>query len=92
MTRVSIREARANLSRLIRRVANGEEVVITNRGRKVARLVRPAPEYANLSDFVRDLERRDIVEPSTKPALPLPPPTHMPFGLAQKMLQEDRNR
>lgn len=35
---VGIRELRNNLSRLLKRVRNGEELVITDRGRAVARL------------------------------------------------------
>jgi prevent-host-death family protein len=91
MTRVGIREAKANLSRLLRQVASGEEVVITDHGRPVARLVRPAREYADMSDFVRDLERRGIIEPSTKPPLPLGSPIDMPKNLAREMLQQDRD-
>ncbi|OGR03812.1 MAG: hypothetical protein A2511_05540 [Deltaproteobacteria bacterium RIFOXYD12_FULL_50_9] len=37
--RVGIHEAKTNLSKLIPAVLNGEEVIITNAGRPVARLV-----------------------------------------------------
>ena len=40
---VNIREAKTNLSRLLARVATGEEFVITREGKPVARLV-PARE------------------------------------------------
>ena len=43
MQSVSIYEAKARLSALIRAVASGEEVVITNRNRPVARLVPAEP-------------------------------------------------
>jgi prevent-host-death family protein len=36
---VNVREARAHLSRLLKRVERGEEIVIGNAGRPVARLV-----------------------------------------------------
>lgn len=36
---VGIRELRADLSRFIKRVRSGEEVVVTDRGKAVARLV-----------------------------------------------------
>ncbi|MBI2061226.1 MAG: type II toxin-antitoxin system Phd/YefM family antitoxin [Nitrospirae bacterium] len=36
-----IREARQNITTLIREVAKGREVLLTDRGRPVARLVRP---------------------------------------------------
>lgn len=43
MTTVSIYEAKTRLSALIQAVERGEEVVITNRNRPVARLVAAAP-------------------------------------------------
>jgi prevent-host-death family protein len=39
MTHVGVHEAKTHLSELLRRVAGGEEVVITRGGRAVARLV-----------------------------------------------------
>ena len=39
MTQVGIHEAKTHLSRLLRRVAAGEEVIIARAGRPVARLV-----------------------------------------------------
>jgi prevent-host-death family protein len=40
-TSVGVHEAKTQLSQLLRRVAAGEEITITNRGRDVARLVPP---------------------------------------------------
>ena len=42
MRRAGIREARQHLSALIEAVRRGHEVLITDRGRPVARLVAPA--------------------------------------------------
>lgn len=39
MTQVSVYEAKTHLSRLLRRVAAGEEVVIARAGKPIARLV-----------------------------------------------------
>jgi len=39
---VGVYEAKTTLSRLLERVAAGEEIVITRRGQEVARLVPPA--------------------------------------------------
>jgi prevent-host-death family protein len=39
MTEVNIYEAKSRLSHLLKLVANGEEVIISNAGRPVARLV-----------------------------------------------------
>ncbi len=43
MSQVSVHEAKTHLSRLLRRVAAGEEIVIAKGGRPVARLVPAAP-------------------------------------------------
>jgi prevent-host-death family protein len=56
--RITIHEAKAQLSRLLRRVAAGEEVVIVNRDRPVARLVpfterRPADLEGDLAGRIR---------------------------------------
>ncbi len=46
-TSVGVHEAKTHLSRLLEKVAAGEEVEITNRGRVVARLVGPARRTPN---------------------------------------------
>jgi len=46
MKAAGIREARQNISVLLEAVRNGHEVVITDRGRPVARLVPPAQASA----------------------------------------------
>ncbi len=38
---INIKEARTNFSRIIRQVEGGEEVIICQRGKEVARLVPP---------------------------------------------------
>lgn len=44
VTVVNVHEAKTHLSRLLERVAMGEEVVLAKAGRPVARLVRIAPQ------------------------------------------------
>ncbi len=47
---VGVRELRQNLSRYLDRVKAGDELVVTERGRQVARLIPFAPEvYGELS-------------------------------------------
>lgn len=43
MTTVNVHEAKTHLSRLLKRVAEGEEIVIANAGRPVARLLPYRP-------------------------------------------------
>lgn len=62
MKKAGIREARQNLSALIEEVKKGREIVITDRGRPVARLVavekrsRPFPD---LSEFRKSMPKLD---------------------------------
>jgi prevent-host-death family protein len=54
MRRISVKEARSNLRTLLDRVRAGEEVVISRRGKDVARIVPPAqrgPRLPDLSDL-----------------------------------------
>jgi prevent-host-death family protein len=44
MTEVNIHEAKTHLSRLLQKVAQGEEVVIAKAGRPVAKLVKIEPK------------------------------------------------
>jgi prevent-host-death family protein len=43
MTSIGVHEAKTNLSGLLRRVARGEEIIITNGGEPAARLVAIVP-------------------------------------------------
>jgi prevent-host-death family protein len=53
MKQVSIHEAKTQFSKLLRCVAGGEEITITNRGVPVARLV-PVPEPVRKLGIYRD--------------------------------------
>ena len=59
MKKAGIREARQNLSALIEEVKKGREVLITERGKPVARLVPPQRQVAkglpDLSGFRRTM-------------------------------------
>jgi prevent-host-death family protein len=51
--KVSVRQARENLRRLLNRVQAGDEVVVLRRGVEVGRLVRPKAKTAPLPDLSR---------------------------------------
>lgn len=63
MRRAGIREVRQNLSRLLDEVRRGREIVITDRGTPVARLVPPARNegkpYRDHAAFRRTMPRLD---------------------------------
>ena len=53
MRRISVKEARSNLSALLDQVAAGEEIILLRRGEEVARLVPPKSQslLPSLKDF-----------------------------------------
>jgi antitoxin (DNA-binding transcriptional repressor) of toxin-antitoxin stability system len=54
----SVRELKAKLSRYLKRVAAGEEVTVTSRGRPIARLVRTVPQYTEQEPSSAEIRRR----------------------------------
>jgi prevent-host-death family protein len=54
METVNIHEAKTQLSRLLSRVEQGEEIIIANRGVPVAKLVPLTPPKSRLSSLGRD--------------------------------------
>ena len=63
MRRVNLAEAKAGLSALLDAVEAGEEVVITRRGRSVARLIRETGGKAESGDWVARLRRIHAHQP-----------------------------
>jgi prevent-host-death family protein len=89
---VGIREARIDLSKILRRVKSGREVVITDRGHPIAKIVPLVSENLPLEERVRRLEGQGLLRPiSKKNRRLLPPPLPSPEGVAQNFLQEDRH-
>jgi len=67
---VGIRELRADLSRLLKRVEAGEEIVVTDRGRPVARIT-PANSTSKLDELIA----AGVVTSAKRPVrAKLPPP------------------
>jgi antitoxin (DNA-binding transcriptional repressor) of toxin-antitoxin stability system len=58
MLEVNVKDARSNLSSLLDRVEAGEEIIITRRGKKVAKMVLPQAEnhLSSLKDFRSSLK------------------------------------
>ncbi len=67
---VGVRELKNHLSRYLGRVRDGEEVVVTDHGRPVARLVAIDAS----SDRLNDLVRSGLVRPARSARGPLPRP------------------
>ncbi len=72
---VTVRELKSRLSEYLRRVAKGEEVVVTSHGKAVARLVAPRPgrrgRASELEKAVALLRSQPWIRPGKgKPRLP----------------------
>lgn len=65
MKKASIAEAKAKLSSLIAHVRAGEEVVLTDRGRPVARL---APIQATLDEATAEMVKLGLIRLPMEPA------------------------
>jgi prevent-host-death family protein len=91
---VGVREAKGNLSRLLKRVREGIQVVITDRGEPVGRIVPVEKEDLSLADRLKDLEKRGILRAKGRGKhLKVPRPVQMPKKVdLQAMLREDRDR
>ncbi|MEP2775702.1 MAG: type II toxin-antitoxin system prevent-host-death family antitoxin [Luteolibacter sp.] len=60
MKTATVRELRNHYNTLLEWVAMGEEVVITKRGKSVARLVPELPEKADIVDWSQSVAMRDL--------------------------------
>jgi prevent-host-death family protein len=82
---VGVRELRAHLSRYLKRVAAGEEIVVTERGRPVARL-SPANGRSRLDELIA----AGLVEPAPSRTGWLPPRRIKATGSVSDLVKEQR--
>jgi prevent-host-death family protein len=82
---VGVRELRAHLSRYLKRVAAGEEFVVTERGRPVARLA-PANGRSKLDELIA----AGLVEPARSRTGWVPPKRIKAKGLVSDLVKEQR--
>lgn len=88
---VGIREAKAHLSKYLRSVRQGNEIILTDRNRPVGKIV-PIPDgELSLADRLRRLEDTGMIEPKQAGYRRTPSPLPLPQGLAQALLQKDRD-
>lgn len=92
MISVGIRELKNNLSRYLRRVKGGEDVVVTERGKPVARLTREEGAAEScLEEDLRRLETAGIITRATNPRRRKhTPPLKVPGKPLSEIVIEDR--
>jgi len=89
---VGMREAKENLSRLVNEVKKGTEIILTERGKPVARLAPIDNESLSLAARLIKLERAGLLEPANRTNLKMAPPLPLCGEKAQEFLQEDRSK
>ncbi len=88
---MGIREAKIKLSKLLKSVQKGREILITDRGRPVGKIIPVEPETLPLAERIQELERQGWIEPQKKKRpRELHPPIQLPGELAQKYLKQER--
>lgn len=92
MTKAAVSELKATLSKYLAKVKAGEEVIITERGHAIARLVRynrSGPSPADLEMMYKSGIMRRPLKPWSGELLK-PSPVKDPEGLVLKALLEER--
>ncbi len=87
---IGIREARINMSKLIRDVRGGMEIIITDRGKPVARLVAAEGQKLSLEERLKNYESCGLIEPSQGEGKEVPSPIELPQDYAQRCIEEER--
>jgi len=90
-SKVGIREAKANLSRLVKEVQKGKEIIITDRGQEVAILTGISRERLSLEARIGQLVTNGWLDPENRNMRPLPPPLPVEGDVAQRFLEEGRS-
>jgi prevent-host-death family protein len=88
-THVGIREAKINLTRYLKLVKSGNEVVLTEHGRPVGKIVPIEKKELSLDERIKRLEDDGVLERQTE-GYRIPPPVPVPGHSAQQMLKDDR--
>ena len=89
---VGIRDAKMHLSKYIKMVQQGTEVIITDRGRPVGKIIPIQARDLPLDERIKRMEDQGLIDPITGKSLKkIPPPIPVPEGIAQKLLQDDRD-
>ena len=83
--------AKAKLSELVRAARERKEVIITDRGRPVARIVPFEPSAETLDERIRSLRELGLLLPATTASAkdPWPEPTPVPGALARFLEERD---
>jgi len=97
MKAAKVSELKAGLSKYLARVKRGEQVVITERGRTIAKIIPIPPAEGDEEERMRELERLGIVSIPEYPGVPpeywtLDLPTDSHARLVEAIIEEREER
>src|SRR5687768_15745576 len=94
MRSIGIRDLKANLSQYLKEVVAGEEILVTDRGRAVAKLTPVSERDLDLYKGLGDLVSRGVVKPAVRENARELYPTYKRLfapGVAARLLDEERD-
>jgi prevent-host-death family protein len=91
MLSAGIKDLKNNLSRYLSLVKKGEDVLITQRGRPIARIIQEDPKQIALREALKPLILKGIIGlPSQPLTKDMPAPVKVPGKPVSEMAMEDR--
>ena len=91
MISAGIKELKNNLSRYLSLVKKGEDILITERGKAIARIVQENSKSRSIRQALGPLiEKGSITLPSQMIDKEIPPPIEVPGKPVSEMAREDR--
>ena len=91
MISAGIKELKNNLSRYLSKVKNGENILITERGKAIARIIREDPKEIHLREVLSPLIVKGLIKlPSQKIIREIPSPLKLSGKPVSEMVLEDR--
>ena len=87
---IGIRDAKAQLSRLVQRAERGDTITLTHHGRPVARIVPITETDRDAAAMIEELKRRGWIEQHSQAPVSVPRLDVEP-GIAQRYLRQDRD-
>ncbi len=88
---IGIREARINLSKLIRDVRGGMEIIITDRGTPVAKIIPAEGKTLSLEERIKNYESCGLIEACPGPSRTVSSPIELPRGYSRRGIREEKD-
>ncbi len=91
MEKAGIKDIKNNLSSYLKQVKNGEEILITERGKPIARIIKETPSGTSLHLTLAPLIQKGLVKLPSLSIHKMPAsPVSAPGKSAAEMVTEDR--